>query len=810
MRSNRMNTVLKGCGGWAFAAVLAICWSGQVWGQANHPGSAGRAPLERGMLYTSVTNLGTQGGSIGAALSRSSSMVYPATVGGDIITGDGWASQLPFFRVDCNSEGRIEATSHGEGIGLALRLPSSFQGSRAYDNFSKNGYYVVLTGPRSDMLDEIVPMVGDPSMDEELQYLGGEIRTQPSSAENPGFEWRKGAPWYYAPTWSENLAQILENAPLNRAPVRISNWSWGEYATPGPPAAPSSRSDEWPEEIIVTKWTTLAGVTFTRRTMAWSYPAWDDFIITEIEIENTGDSDGDGERDLPAERLDNVFVPIIGSWMLTDAGLSHYNRSDRWHWYNVGGLDDWIVYTENAGYSGPAKGLKMIVDWDGDSPEFPWDDTGDPVNRLIISPSCDTGRKDGEFTSYQYMGFGPLAYEDGGDWGFNTRDAGKFVQPQGDQPHAVRFWRIESTTVSEDPRPGAHDRETMFNMIADAGYQANPGEIGVFYSAQTFGPYSLGPGDKAKLVVAWVGGSGAGESDLYTWTRSHLYDFEGLKKGEEWMVEFFNRAKWAYDNEYDVPDSPPDVYVDVSNSPDAQNLLTWNSADGAMNPDYIGAEAQDVAGYRIYRSEWNPDGPWTRIGEVPAGTHTYTDVESVAGFNYWYSVRPFANGHEDWVGRVGTMATLPALVQAQVKAGLEGGQWARSQRKPPFFSPKQPAVGETEALGREVFVVPNPFRVGDANLQYPGKPQIRFVNVPSKAWIYVFNSAGDMVGKILHDDRTDAPDDPNVWLGEAQWDQLAMSLGTGSISAGVYFFVVESLVSESMGKKRIGKFMVIR
>jgi hypothetical protein len=156
------------------------------------------------------------------------------------------------------------------------------------------------------------------------------------------------------------------------------------------------------------------------------------------------------------------------------------------------------------------------------------------------------------------------------------------------------------------------------------------------------------------------------------------------------------------------------------------------------------------------------------------------------------------------------MATLPELVQAQVRAGLEGGQWARSQRKPPFYSPKQPAVGETEQLGREVFVVPNPFRVGDANLQYPGKPQIRFVNVPSKCWIYVFNSAGDMVGKILHDDRTDAPNDSNLWLGEAQWDQLAMSLGTGSISAGVYFFVVESLVSESQGKKRIGKFMVIR
>ena len=386
-----------------------------------------------------------------------------------------------------------------------MRLPSSFARTRVDTIANKKEFYVVLTGPRSDMLDEIVPMVADPSMDENLMYLGGEPRVQPSSAEDPGADWRIGAPWYYAPTWSENLAQILIEAPLNRDPVRISNWSFGEYATAGPPAAPSSRSDEWPEEMILTKWTTLAGVTFTRRTMTWSYPAWDDFIITEIEFENTGDSDGDGERDLPAATLDDVFIPIINAWMLTDAGLSHYNRSDSWHWYNVGGLDDWVVYTENAGYSGPAKGLKMIVDWDGDSPEFPWDDTGDPVNRLIISPSCDTGRKDGEFASYQYMGFGPLAYQDGGEWGFNSRDQGKYAQPEGDQPHAVRFWRIEGTTVSADPRPGAHDRQTMYNMITEQGIQANPGEIGVFYSAQTFGPYSLAPGGEGQAGggVGW-------------------------------------------------------------------------------------------------------------------------------------------------------------------------------------------------------------------------------------------------------------------------------------------------------------------
>jgi hypothetical protein len=784
---------------------LTVGWAAEAGAQANHPGSAGRYALERGMLYTSVTNLGTQGGSIGAALSRASSMVYPATVGSDLITGDSWASQLPNFRVDCNSEGRIESTSHGEGIGLALKVPASFP---VYADFSKDGYYVVLSGPRSDMLDEIVPMYQDPSEDDDLKYLGGEPRVRPSSAEEAGADWRQGLPYYYPSNWAEEvLPQKLDKEPLSRRPVVIDNWRFGEYQTAGPPAAPSSRSDEWAEEIVLTKWTTLAGVTFTRRHMTWSYPAFDDFILVEIEFENTGDSDGDGVRDLAEETLDEVYIPMMGCWMLTDAGLCHYNRSDRWHWYNAGGLDDWIVYSENAGYAGPAAGLKMIVDWDGDSPEFPWDDTGDPVNTLIISPSCDTGRKEGEFCSYQYMGFGPLAYEDGGTWGFNTRDAGKFVQPTGDQPHAVRFFRIEGETVSDDPRPNAHDRKAMYDMVAGSGFDANPSSMGVFYSTQTFGPYTLAPGDKGKLVVAWVGGSGAGEDDLYTWTRTTRNDQGELAKGETWMAEFFTRAKWAYDNEYDLPDAPPDVYAVVTNSPDATNRLNWSSASNAVNPDYGVA---DVAGYRIYRSEWNPDGPWSQVGEVSSATTTFTDTASVAGFNYWYSVRSYASGHADWAGRVGTMATLPAKVQAQVQAGLEGGQWARAQRKPKFFSPKQPAVSQTENLAREVFVVPNPFRVGDANLQYPGKTQIRFVNVPSLCWIYVFNSAGDMVAQIKHDDRTDNPNNPEVWLGEAQWDQLAMSLGTGAIPSGIYFYVVESLVPGQEGKMKNGKFMVIR
>ena len=96
MRSNRLNAVLKGCGGWALAAVLALCWSGEVRGQANHPGSAGRAPLERGMLL----HVGNQSGHAGGlhrrgALSRSSSNGFiPRRWAGDILTGQGWGEPV--------------------------------------------------------------------------------------------------------------------------------------------------------------------------------------------------------------------------------------------------------------------------------------------------------------------------------------------------------------------------------------------------------------------------------------------------------------------------------------------------------------------------------------------------------------------------------------------------------------------------------------------------------------------------------------------------------------------------------------------
>jgi hypothetical protein len=50
---------------------------------------------------------------------------------------------------------------------------------------------------------------------------------------------------------------------------------------------PAYNPDE-AEEIIISKWDTPLGVTVTRTSRAWSYPDYDDFIIYDYELRNTG------------------------------------------------------------------------------------------------------------------------------------------------------------------------------------------------------------------------------------------------------------------------------------------------------------------------------------------------------------------------------------------------------------------------------------------------------------------------------------------------------------------------------------------
>ena len=74
------------------------------------------------------------------------------------------------------------------------------------------------------------------------------------------------------------------------------------------------------------------------------------------------------------------------------------------------------------------------------------------------------------------------------------------------------------------------------------------------------------------------------------------------------LVKHARKAKEIYDLEFDIPLPPPDVTLTVSNTPEATAKLSWGSLDDLEDPDYAGTpEARDVAGYRVYRSDFYID-----------------------------------------------------------------------------------------------------------------------------------------------------------------------------------------------------------
>jgi hypothetical protein len=212
------------------------------------------------------------------------------------------------------------------------------------------------------------------------------------------------------------------------------------------------------------------------------------------------------------------------------------------------------------------------------------------------------------------------------------------------------------------------------------------------------------------------------------------------------------------------------------------------------------------------------NGSWT----VSGGKYTYEDLLSAAGFEYHYSVRPYASGHAAWSakrsdGSAVTLADIPiARVRANANKGYESGWGPRTSRTYDGESrPFQPVTTPTDNLDRKVLVVPNPY-FADGLHAYPGTRNIRFVGIPRKSTIYIYSASGDLV-RILEQDETQTisgitglPVPKTVNLkGEATWSQNTWNL-SGFISAGLYYFVVVSHTAGSEGKTQRGTFVVIK
>ena len=590
-------------------------------------------------------------------------------------------------------------------------------------------------------------------------------------------------------------------------PVEIHNYRYHEYTA----------HDTAPEEIIISQWTTKTGIRVTRKSYAWGYPDYDDFIIQELIFENIG-----------SKILDPAYFSLMNAFTLNSMGHQWGDAQGmEWSDWRVNRMptqDDMFFYTradtfaaDEPEYTDDYDDHIIFYQRDDDWLGTNWDDTGQPyklevATRGITSSSGGFfGQVQDQLLTYQYVGMGVLD--------FSPNDP-QYTQPAGDsQPAYAKWWHSGNIDQYDfdDPNSTQHTDSEMFNMVVGHDEHditktptGNP-ETGTH--ALVFGPYRIEPGQKAKLVIAFVGGSAAdwlGEDEII-WSLKPEAKLE-IKMGERSLFRNFERAKFAYENRFDLPDPPPDVKIWFGNTRLGQVIVKWSDdAEDALDPDYEGDEAKDVRGYRIYKS-WPPShywhyGPWEFIKEISlgdsnyynsnTGIYSYIDSSSYSGYNYYYSVHTFDSGHEHWYDMNGNdLGPIPPL---------ESGITSPEQKNVIAITPFQMSHAVYDSMSVPIRVVPNPYRLDydDPLHMYPDAAdpyKLRFINLPKNCIIRIYSASGDLVFEKKH---------LNAQSAEESWRQETISF-SGRVVSGIYFWVVESLDPASTGKIQKGTLAIVK
>ncbi|GEM_PF-705471 len=786
------------------------------------------------------------------------------------------------FRNTGQAGGTFDGTSYTGRHANSMNYPYVFSGSQdgrafssSHDNDNSHGQaiwilakdeagnlYITSSGwsYNTDDVDQEVPDFGTNLKDDLLKGIGYDTKD--------------------ANAWGKadrplNTAQRLR--PIAQEPVEVDNYREnGQYTTP--------EWDHFPEETVISRWksrevgklSTATGMTMTRKAYGWSNQDFDDFFLTELTVENTS------SRDYP-----EVYVAYFNYFGVSYPGHS-YRKWNGW-WFSEPGRkleDDRYQFTEASNYTGAGKGLKLSYQYDEDTPFSSENDRGEP-RYPGFAAGVEGWRGDGELMAYQYIGMAPVDVTPP----FINDPKVDYAPPEGAvaggedlpaaQPRYAHWWKKRSLNPPEfEPHKEIDTVKGMFDKFVTPGkpFDDNPVDGGPKVEerfaqeqshAQVYGPYRLLKGQKAKLVMAYaagaaseVAGPGGEPMDERAWALTSGAQSQ-LANGEQVLFNHLARARLAYRMGYDVPNPPPDVPgiaksvsqgtlpgIQLTATSGGNAQLTWTDlTDSATNPGYTGAEASDIAGYRVYsatsvfstdpvRHSGNYGGPWRVIADIPVrsarhykagsgnepGIYTFVDENSVTGFQYWYNVSAYAKGHAAWENTNAQknapagaqvpvkvkLADLPKVVQGHMTKGLEGShlvEAARHRTDGRSFSPFIAASDPADRLERKVIVVPNPWKddgVHSFGAQGDNNRNLRFTNVPRMARITIYNAAGDIMHQIVHNGTLSAQHAAELTWGQNTWT------GASVIPAGAYFFSVESLVPGSIGKVQRGSFIVIK
>ncbi|HET6567236.1 MAG TPA: hypothetical protein VFG50_04665 [Rhodothermales bacterium] len=577
------------------------------------------------------------------------------------------------------------------------------------------------------------------------------------------------------------------------------------------------------EEMTEATWNTNVGITVTRRSYVWSYPGYSDFIIYDYVFKNTGQivSDYTGAvvpntQDFQ-QTLNDVYFAFHSAISVSTKSTINFHSEltavqagafgwkppyhDYYHIFDDGAL----VFSTN--YNGgarptpfdtyPIKEDSLWTRFFGHELESPaaygWE--------VLSAASLD--------------GSGPRTSPAPDVLRIDTHKGGTFDGASLD----LEFFNLSKGTSEQT----LYKFFTTPSEVSDPGTGNNDGTRFNFYT-QSYGPYTLAPGDSVRFVIAEIAGVmdykevNAGDPD------GHFPDstIAAIQRNAELAR---NAVAWGLGADVngvplaaDAPEPPPMPQTDAVNASEgiekAAIAVTWDNiaetttiADGSGAAFYSGAE--DLDGYRVYRSQdfqYDPAGgdpvfrgaAWTLLKDIPKAEmsqywdeelqkYSYVDETVKFGQRYGYYVAAYNDDPGTWTSANNTQVNdLPTL---------ESGSARHS-------AATSAVAGPVTSL--DVYVVPNPYVFGDADRSFGSSAthRIEFRNLPERATIRIYTVSGDLIRTIEH-----GPDERGNLFGTAVWDQKSDS-GL-QVSPGLYIYHVESR-TEGVSGGVTGKLMIIR
>lgn len=579
-----------------------------------------------------------------------------------------------------------------------------------------------------------------------------------------------------------------------------------------------------PDRMLINVVNTLLGVTMQRKIYQFSQDFHDAYHVIEHTFTNTGNADGDAEIELPNQTLEGVYFFWQWRWSVAAETRGIIGNPTSW---GKNAMND--ARGDGVLPDPPGEDFRAQFTWHGHFPPFTlYDNIGGPILKSAL-PDNDYGRVADADTLGR---LGASAFV-----GHVVLHADASAQDPTDdpsQPATTTWFDSDESFTSQNSAFNPAGMATEYNLMSSGhksprhAYVVEPagesawldptadpslGQSGGASHAAGFGPYTLGPGESVKIILAEAANGLSREENVRVGRLYQQGAIDDLEKNRivfqsrDSLFMMFRRAMANFESGWNIPRPPYPPAQFVVTSGGDRISLEWDVLDGGPAFD----------GFEIYRARGDYDSTYTLIRTASPAERSFDDTSPVRGINYYYYIQTVGLASDN-DGTGNTPAGVPLRssryhTQTYEAANLrrQAGSSFDDRPCPSDADPRCIRDFETgELILPGLRIVPNPFHIGaDQNIRWPDQTdRLGFLNIPGFCRIEIFTELGELVDSIEHTDGS----------GDEFWDHTTASRQI--IASGLYIAVItvtqdakDPETDELLfrrGEKVIKKFIIIR